>query len=402
MTYIRVRAAAEEVAKRGTITPHQAAALGRLDELIVQRLTAAERQEVTDLWRAQGSPADPAPQPTSPTLMATRPLLDLIAVGEGDYNSVNRGRAGDTPGGWPGLERLTIGEVQSLQAIGTLFAVGRYQFIPETLKIAVAVAELKTSDLFSPTNQDRLGLALLIGGKRPDLRDYLQGKNVSIEAAQLDLAKEWASIPMANGQGFYDGDSAGNRATAKVVTVQAALQAARKALSGTAPPPAKPPTTPPTTTQLRLTQAGSRDGRGLEILRLDLVENGKRTGRLLVVSGAPGAQRFRLGRDSRAGSLEPLPQGRWQIEDIAWAAGRDNYSGNWGPGLGPASVPLTYLGPGTTQRSAIEIHYDANHGSSPGTAGCVGLNSITDLKTLVGWLRRVDPELLVVDWGITA
>lgn len=397
MTYIRVRAAAEEVAKRGTITPHQAAALGRLDELIVQRLTTGERQEVTDLWRAQGSPAAPSPG-SWVALGAVKPLLDLIAAGEGDYNSVNRGRAGDTPGGWPGLERLTIGEVQRLQGAGTLFAVGRYQFIPETLKIAVAAAELKTSDLFSPTNQDRLGLALLIGGKRPDLRDYLQGKNVSIEAAQLDLAKEWASIPMANGWGFYDGDSAGNRATAKVATVQAALQAARKALSGAATPPAKPPTK----SQLRLTRTDTTDNRGLVVLRLDLMEKGKATSTMYVVSGAPGAQNFRLGRDSRAGSLEPLPQGRWRISSIAWAAGKDNYSGNFGPGLGPASVALSYLGPGTTQRSAIEIHYDANHGSSPGTAGCVGLNSIADLRTLVGWLRRVDPKVLVVDWGLTA
>ena len=239
MTLVSARAVAEQAARQGRLTPHQLASLTRLDELIAKRLTTGERQEVTDLWRAQGSPAAPSPGPWV-ALAAVMPLLDLIAAGEGDYNSVNRGRAGDTPGGWPGLERLTIGEVQNLQAIGTLFAVGRYQFITETLKIAVAAAELKTSYLFSPTNQDRLGLALLIGGKRPELRDYLQGKNVSIEAAQLDLAKEWASIPMANGRGFYDGDSAGNRATAKVATVQAALKAARKALSGAATPPAKP------------------------------------------------------------------------------------------------------------------------------------------------------------------
>jgi lysozyme len=182
-----------------------------------------------------------------------------------------------------------------------------------------------------------------------------------------------------------------------VAKVQSALKSARKALSvGVVTPPAKPPTE----SQLRLTRAGTTDGRGLEVLRLELMENGKATSTLYVVSGAPGAQRFRLGKDSRAGSLEPLPQGRYRIQDIAWAAGKDNYSGNWGPGLGPASVPLTYLGPGTTQRSAIEIHYDANHGSSPGTAGCVGVNSIADLKNLVGWLRRVDPKGLVVDWGI--
>jgi lysozyme len=152
--------------------------------------------------------------------------------------------------------------------------------------------------------------------------------------------------------------------------------------------------------KLRLTRTGRKDGRGLEVLRLELIEDGKATGRLDAVSGVPGAQAFRLGKNSRAGSLEPLPQGIYRVADIAWAAGKDRYDGSWGPGLGPASVPLVYLGPGTTQRSAIEIHYDANHGTSPGTAGCVGLNSVADLQTLVRWLRRVDPKVLVADWGI--
>jgi predicted chitinase len=57
MTLASVRAAAEHVARLGSITPHQLAALGRLDEL----LTTEQRQEFTDLWRAQGSPAAPAP-----------------------------------------------------------------------------------------------------------------------------------------------------------------------------------------------------------------------------------------------------------------------------------------------------------------------------------------------------
>jgi hypothetical protein len=86
------------------------------------------------------------------------------------------------------------------------------------------------------------------------------------------------------------------------------------------------PAKPPTESQLRLTRTGTTDGRGLEVLRLILLENGKATGTLNVVSGAPGAQRFRLGKDSRAGSLEPLPQGRWRIQDIAWAAFVDENS----------------------------------------------------------------------------
>jgi hypothetical protein len=58
MTYASVRAAAEHLARVGSVTPHQLAALGRLDE----SLTTEQRQEFTELWRAQGSPA-PAPPP---------------------------------------------------------------------------------------------------------------------------------------------------------------------------------------------------------------------------------------------------------------------------------------------------------------------------------------------------
>ena len=38
-----------------------------------------------------------------------KPLLDLIAKGEGDYNAINRGRAGDTPGGIQKLKGQTFG-----------------------------------------------------------------------------------------------------------------------------------------------------------------------------------------------------------------------------------------------------------------------------------------------------
>jgi predicted chitinase len=63
MTYATVRAAAQHIARAGTITPHQLAALGRLDEL----LTDEQRQQFTDLWRAQGSPA--AKPPSAPALV---------------------------------------------------------------------------------------------------------------------------------------------------------------------------------------------------------------------------------------------------------------------------------------------------------------------------------------------
>lgn len=73
MTYATVRAAAEHVARTGTITPHQLAAFTALWE----SMTDAQRQEFTDLWRAEGSPAAAAPD----TWLA--PALKIIREFEG-------------------------------------------------------------------------------------------------------------------------------------------------------------------------------------------------------------------------------------------------------------------------------------------------------------------------------
>ena len=51
-----------------------------------------------------------------------KPLLDVIASGEGNYTSVNRGRAGDTPSTWPkenlgrDITEMTVAELRSHQA----------------------------------------------------------------------------------------------------------------------------------------------------------------------------------------------------------------------------------------------------------------------------------------------
>ena len=59
MTYATVRGAAEHIARTGTITPHQLAALTAHD----QRLTDEQRQAFSEDWRAQGSPAAASPRP---------------------------------------------------------------------------------------------------------------------------------------------------------------------------------------------------------------------------------------------------------------------------------------------------------------------------------------------------
>lgn len=222
--------------------PHQRASIPELEADIRENGYAVAMRRSRPwfaTWSQAGKQQEPTTAPAaaaqpSGLVDAVRPLLELIYAGEGSYDSYNRGRAGDSPGPYPGggLQRLTLAQVQALQAEKKVVAVGAPQFIPDTLEMAAAAAGVGPAELFNGRTQDRLAVALLLGGKRPSLAAYLQGTSNDIEAAQLDLAKEWASIPGPNGRGFYDGDRAGNRATAKAAAVKAALQAARAAVSG--------------------------------------------------------------------------------------------------------------------------------------------------------------------------
>ena len=87
MSTAAVRAAAEHIARTGAITPHQLAAFTALDE----SLNAAQKQQFTDLWRAQGSPAanqpdlpplPPPPQWLAPSSPFTTKVTPNITYGE--------------------------------------------------------------------------------------------------------------------------------------------------------------------------------------------------------------------------------------------------------------------------------------------------------------------------------
>ncbi|MGK7923566.1 MAG: glycoside hydrolase family protein [Trichodesmium sp.] len=176
-----------------------------------------------------------------------------------------------------------------------------------------------------------------------------------------------------------------------------------KRLWGNAPPPT-PPAPPPTTNKnyLLLTKTNRKDRYGCYVLNLDYFKQGKLQDRLEVCCGAPGRQFFRTAARSRAMTGEPLPEGKWYVNDIIWADGRDNYYGQiFQSGIGPVTVPLDYLEPGTTERSAIEIHIDWNRNyGAPGTVGCIATYNIADYKTFIGWLRDTDPRSLYVDWKL--
>jgi lysozyme len=152
---------------------------------------------------------------------------------------------------------------------------------------------------------------------------------------------------------------------------------------------------------LLLTKTATKETSGLFRLKLEFFEDGQSNDSIFVVSGQPNHQKFRTGADSMPKSFEPIPEGKWYMHDIEWAGGKDVYDGKvWSSGLGPVKIRLDFVPPNGTRRENVEIHIDWNRQTLPGTAGCIGLNSASDFKRLVTWLRARDFRDLYVDWGL--
>lgn len=148
-------------------------------------------------------------------------LLNEIASGEGSYDSVNRGHAGDTQIGSAAYKRVfgerplsqhTIGELMELQRKGLILAIGKYQFIGGTFESAVKALGMDVNQVFDAATQDYMAANYLIFMKRENLADYIKGDDSKEYLAQEDLCREFASVPCNDGTGHYDGDKAGNAA----------------------------------------------------------------------------------------------------------------------------------------------------------------------------------------------
>lgn len=132
-------------------------------------------------------------------------LGQLIASGEGDYNSVNRGLVnGKNLGSFKtDLSKMTISQILARNKLKPgnklrMNAVGKYQIIASTMKQAVKAMGLSGNEKFTPELQERIFREFLIP-KRKGLNDYLQGGKTSLERAQYEAAMEWASIPVPKG-----------------------------------------------------------------------------------------------------------------------------------------------------------------------------------------------------------
>lgn len=173
-------------------------------------------------------------------------LFRLISRGEGGVNSVNRGVAGDTPGGaksifGKNLTDMTVDEIYAKQREGRVNAVGKYQIIEITMPGFIKYLKSQGIDTsktkFTENIQDKFK-PYVVDYKRPEVGKYIRGKSNNRKEAAQELSREFASIGLAypeagrsRGESRYSG-TAGNRASISPESIENALDRARSGKKG--------------------------------------------------------------------------------------------------------------------------------------------------------------------------
>jgi conjugal transfer mating pair stabilization protein TraG len=153
-------------------------------------------------------------------------LLDLIAAPEsrGNYNAWY----GDSAQDRVDLADLTVDQVRDLQAdlvrSNGGSAIGRYQFLDDTLDGLVERMELSGNERFTPALQDRMALQL---ARDAGMDDWIGGR-ISDERFAENLSQVWAGRPRdGSNESYYEGIQ-GNRATVDWNIVIASLRGIRE------------------------------------------------------------------------------------------------------------------------------------------------------------------------------
>lgn len=136
-------------------------------------------------------------------------LLSLIAraeAGSAGYDAVQHG-ARVRPQKLP--TQMTLGEIYQwiTDTPGQPHAIGRYQFIPETLLRVAQVRGFGPETQFTAGVQDVLALVLL---EDAGLSRFQAG-DLGRRRFMHNLARIWAGLPLPNGRSYYEG-YAGNSA----------------------------------------------------------------------------------------------------------------------------------------------------------------------------------------------
>lgn len=140
------------------------------------------------------------------TAVHLKHLIGWAEAGPNGYDAIQYG-AKTLPSKRP--TQMTVGEIYRwiARTPGQPHAIGRYQFIPSTLRSLVAQAGINKNQRFTSELQDELADILLVDA---GFNSFKQGK-ISRHRFMENLAKIWAGFPTSTGRSFYHG-YAGNRA----------------------------------------------------------------------------------------------------------------------------------------------------------------------------------------------
>ena len=144
-----------------------------------------------------------------PNAQGVAGLLDLIAsaeAGPAGYNAVVWSAKIKTP---KPPTAMTLDEIYRWieQTPNQNHAIGRYQFIPNTLRNLVKRLGVPKNTQFTPQVQDQLANLLLEDAGYSEFA----ARKMSQKTFMNNLAKIWAGLPTSNGKSHYDG-LAGNKA----------------------------------------------------------------------------------------------------------------------------------------------------------------------------------------------
>jgi len=166
--------------------------------------------------------------------------------GKAGYNAYNKGTVGNKmiPSDKPiDFSKMTITEFLRRGELkkddpDRLFAVGRYQIIPPTMKDLIKQMKIDPDTTYlDAATQDSLFTNGLVGQRRKKVDSYVKGKSDDRDGAILELAKEFASVgvpydmevgnkKLKKGDSYYSGIG-GNKAHNSPEEVGAALDADR-------------------------------------------------------------------------------------------------------------------------------------------------------------------------------
>lgn len=130
---------------------------------------------------------------------------NLIAQKESsdNYNICNQTKGGLKVISNVRVVNLTIKQIQEKQAAKDVFAVGRYQLIPNTLNDAITKLKLNINDKLNEEMQDKIFDEYLIKLKRPKIIAYLE-ESGTVQDAMYAASLEWASIGVEKGKRISD------------------------------------------------------------------------------------------------------------------------------------------------------------------------------------------------------